>query len=233
MRCLRLLAAAAVVTGGLTIAGPTASAECRSYEVRDGDSWYGIADRTHVRVRDLLAVNGLTEPTVIHPGDHLCLPSTASGGGGVTLAALPMQGPCWYGDSWMAPRGNGRRHEGVDMFAATGSYVYAVSDGVLTRRAWDQPGLRSGNAWWLTRADGTYFYYGHLFDFAPGLHVGDRVEAGEIIGFMGDTGRSSAPHLHFEVHPYGGPPVDPYPILRSAGGCRTGDGYEQPNGWVP
>jgi murein DD-endopeptidase MepM/ murein hydrolase activator NlpD len=146
-----------------------------------------------------------------------------------------MQGPCWFSDDWGDPRGAGRRHEGTDLFAGVGSYVYAVVDGTLTRRAWDQPGLRSGNAWWLTAADGsgTYYFYAHLADFAPELSVGSRVEAGQIIGFMGNTGNSAFPHLHFEVHPDGGGAVNPYPLLRSLGGCRSGEQYRQPSGWIP
>ncbi len=146
-----------------------------------------------------------------------------------------MRGPCWFSDDWGDPRGGGRRHEGTDLFAALGSYVYAVADGTLTRRAWDQPGSRSGNAWWLTAADGsgTYYFYAHLADFAPDLGVGSRVEAGQIIGFMGNTGNSAFPHLHLEIHPNGGGAVSPYPVLRQLGGCKTGEQYRQPGGWVP
>jgi murein DD-endopeptidase MepM/ murein hydrolase activator NlpD len=110
-----------------------------------------------------------------------------------------------------------------------------VVDGTLTNRVWDRPGRRAGNAWWLTAADGsgTYFFYAHLADFAPGLEVGSKVKAGEIIGFMGNTGNSAFPHLHLEIHPNGGPPVNPYPIVKQHGGCKTGEGYRQPNGWVP
>lgn len=146
-----------------------------------------------------------------------------------------MAGPCWFSDDWGDPRGSGRTHQGTDLFAVPRSYVYAVVDGTLIRRAWDQPGQRSGNAWWLLSADGsgTYYYYGHLADFAPELSVGSRVEAGEIIGFMGNTGASAFPHLHFEIHPNGGGAVNPYPVLRRSGGCKTGEQYRQPGGWVP
>ena len=95
--------------------------------------------------------------------------------------------------------------------------------------------MRSGNAWWLTAADGsgTYYFYAHLADFAPGLSVGSCVEAGQIIGFMGNTGNSAFPHLHLEIHPGGGSAVNPYPLLRSLGGCKTGEQYRQPGGWIP
>jgi murein DD-endopeptidase MepM/ murein hydrolase activator NlpD len=239
-------------------AGAAPSSSCSpsnapTYVVESGDNWWAIATRAGVSLSTLLSVNGASEDRVIRPGDDLCLPpgtSVSSSGGrssvsGVSsassssrssgIAALPMQGPCWFSDDWGDPRGVGRRHEGTDLFAAVGSYVYAVVDGTLTRRAWDQPGMRSGNAWWLTAADGsgTYYFYAHLADFAPELSVGSRVEAGQIIGFMGNTGNSAFPHLHFEIHPDGGGAVNPYPLLRSLGGCRTGEQYRQPSGWIP
>ncbi len=232
-----------------------------AYIVARGDGWFRIASRANVTLSALLDANGATVERVLIPGDEVCLPAGAtqvsagstgstgavgSGGGGEsaggratgwngTLAALPVQGPCWYGDTWHDGRGSGRVHEGVDLITMEGRYVYAVVDGTLTNRAWDQPGLRAGNAWWLTAADGsgTYFFYGHLLDFAPGLRIGSKVEAGEIIGFVGDTGDTATAHLHFEIHPHGGGAINPYPIVKAAGGCNRGTAYRQPSGWVP
>jgi murein DD-endopeptidase MepM/ murein hydrolase activator NlpD len=226
---------------GATAASSGSAGACRaaaaSYTVASGDSWFVIARRASTTLGELLDANGATARTMLQPGDRLCLPKGAvlavNVNTVVPLAALPVQGPCWYGNTWQAPRGGGRRHEGVDLIVTPGNYVYAVADGVLTRRAWDQPGSLSGNAWWLTTADGTYFFYAHLSDFAPGLQKGSRVRAGQIIGFVGSTGSSATPHLHFEIHPYGGEPINPYPTVRAAGGCKRGAGYEQPGGWIP
>ena len=216
------------------------------YTVRPGDTWWDLAERSDIDLDALLAMNGTDADEYLVVDHRVCLPASAdvqqgAGHGGgtsaawVALDALPLQGPCWYSDSWHAPRGNGRVHEGMDMFAEDGAYIYAVVDGVLTDRAWDLPGRRAGNAWWLTSADGsgTYFFYGHLFDFAPGLGVGSTVQAGQIIGFLGGTGSAAASHLHFEIHPGGGSAVDPHEIVTAAGRCKTGDGYQQPSGWVP
>jgi LysM repeat protein len=213
-----------------------------TYVVRSGDSWFGIAGRAGISARTLSQANDATPDKALHPGDELCLPpgsrslvDPVNGEGFVTLAALPLQGPCGYGDTWGAFRGVGRTHEGTDMFSVTGQYVYAVADGTLTRKVWDQPGSRSGNAWWLRSADGsgTSFFYAHLMDFAPGLEVGSRVKAGQIIGYLGSTGNAAGPHLHFEIHPYGGPAINPYQSLKAAGGCKAGDAYTQPDGSVP
>ena len=226
--------AAAPASGGATASG-------RTYTVVRGDSWSAIATRAAVTMSALLDVNDADVDTVLVPGDELALPkgaknpARAAGSRTVTLQALPTQGPCGYADTWMDGRSGGRRHEGVDVFTKRGQYVYAVVDGVLTDRAWDQPGKRAGNAWTLTSGDGsgTWFFYAHLADFAPGLKTGSRVRAGQIIGFVGDTGNAAAVHLHFEVHPDGGDPVNPYPIIRAAGGCNRGTPYTQPGGWVP
>lgn len=212
-----------------------------SYTVRPGDTWYGIAQRASVSVGSLLDANGADATEVIHPGRSVVLPagattpSAASTGptGRLSIDALPLQGPCWYVDSWGAARSGGRRHLGTDLFALPRAYVYAVIDGTLTSRRWAGSGSISGNAWTLTGDDGTRVFYAHLSDFNPVLATGSRVEAGEILGWVGGTGNASSDHLHIEFRPGGGSPINPYPILSAAGGCNRGTPYTQPSGWTP
>ena len=160
------------------------------------------------------------------------VPSSAPAGTVVPLGAFPVQGPCTFGDTFGAPRSGGRLHEGVDIMAKSGQFVYAVASGTLTKQAVDKPGALSGNAWWLTGADKTSYFYAHLSAFAPGLRAGSAVVAGQIIGYVGATGNAGGAHLHFEVHP-GGVLVNPTPSVKAVDGCKNRDALPQPGGAVP
>jgi murein DD-endopeptidase MepM/ murein hydrolase activator NlpD len=153
----------------------------------------------------------------------------------VTLARFPVQGPCWFTDTWGAPRSGGRTHEGVDIIAKANQYVYAATEGTLTKKYIDRPGALAGNGWRLTSSDGTgtYFFYAHFSAFAPGLDIGSKVVAGQIIGFIGMTGSAGTPHLHFEVHPGGGAAINPTPTVKAVDGCKSSTVPPQPGGVIP
>ena len=142
-------------------------------------------------------------------------PSSSS----VVMKRFPIQGQCYYGNTWGAARGGGRTHEGVDIIAAEGKLLYAVVDGTITKQYWDQPGALAGNGLRVAQDDGTYFTYLHMSSFAPGISVGTKVTAGDVIGFVGNTGSSATPHLHFEIHPGGGGAVNPYPYVKAIDDC--------------
>ncbi|HYT04401.1 MAG TPA: M23 family metallopeptidase [Gemmatimonadales bacterium] len=89
-----------------------------------------------------------------------------------------------------------RHHEGVDFSAPYGTPVRATADGVVTSVGREDEGY--GNLIELRHANGIRTRYGHLSAFASGLRVGERVEQGETIGFVGSTGLSTGPHLHYE-----------------------------------
>ena len=137
------------------------------------------------------------------------------------MQVFPVLGPCFFSDTWGAPRSGGRRHEGVDIIAKTGTPVYAVVAGTITRQFFDQAGSLGGNALRLTAPDGTYFHYAHFSAFAEGIKVGSVVRAGEIVGYIGATGNTTTPHLHFEYHPGGGAAVNPYPITKAIDRCKV------------
>lgn len=195
-------------------------------EVKGGaDGVFGVA--TSVSIGKFQSAQGLNVTTALDAPTAVALgliPSLAELGL-PTLQAFPVQGRCGFSDSWQAPRPGGRLHEGVDIIGARGLAIYAVADGVITRIL--SGGTLSGNSIRLTIADGTYFFYAHLDGFAAGLSLGQTVRAGQIIGYLGSTGATSN-HLHFEVHPKGGAPVNPYPIVKAVDACNVTELLPQP-----
>ena len=133
---------------------------------------------------------------------------------------FPVYGPSGFSDTFGAPRAMTIWHHGQDIFAALGAPVLAVADGTLFSVGRNRIG---GNRLWLRDREGNEFYYAHLAAFSPLAVDGGRVEAGDVIGFVGNTGDAEQTpyHLHFEIHPssllfmgYDGV-VNPYPYLRA------------------
>jgi hypothetical protein len=139
------------------------------------------------------------------------------------------------GSSFGAPReGGARRHLGVDIFAPKLTPVVAVAGGTITELH-----AAGRECCWIKirHDDGWYSVYVHLNNdtlgtddgqgagVRPGLAVGDRVVAGQVIGWLGDSGNAetASPHLHFELRTRSGVPIDPLPSLR----------WAQRNGPVP
>jgi murein DD-endopeptidase MepM/ murein hydrolase activator NlpD len=131
-------------------------------------------------------------------------PPPSNAGSGMVC---PVAGPRAFADTWGAARSGGRSHEGVDMMSPGGTPLVAVEAGSAnfsTNRL-------GGNAIWLTGASGTKYYYAHLSSWEGSSR---SVSQGEVIGYVGATGNTTANHLHFEVHPGGGRAVNPYPYVR-------------------
>ncbi|HEX8066989.1 MAG TPA: M23 family metallopeptidase [Thermoleophilaceae bacterium] len=128
--------------------------------------------------------------------------------------AFPVQGHHRFADDYGAARQNTGHHEGNDVFAPAGTPVVAVTDGTLYR-----VGTRPvpGNRLWLRSRRGDTYFYAHLSSFAGDARDGLRVKAGQVLGFVGSTGDAepTPPHVHFEVHPGGAGPANPYPFLRA------------------
>ncbi len=130
---------------------------------------------------------------------------------------FPVGDPHSFSDSFGAPRmmgtGYEHAHQGTDIMAPAGTPLLACERGIITRMGVDVLG---GTKIWVKGESGTYYYYAHLSAFAEGMVDGLVVEAGDVIGYVGDTGnaKGGAPHLHFQIHPDGGPAVNPYPLLK-------------------
>jgi murein DD-endopeptidase MepM/ murein hydrolase activator NlpD len=131
-------------------------------------------------------------------------PSPASAGGLI----CPVRGPVSFVDSWHAPRPGGRPHEGVDLMAPRGTPDVAAVSGSVTMKS----GSVSGNDVYLQGDNGDSYYF-HLDAYEGGAR---HVTQGDVVGYTGNTGDASggATHTHFEVHPGGGGPVNPYPVVR-------------------
>ena len=126
---------------------------------------------------------------------------------------LPVEGvePGDLADTWGDPRSGGSRdHQGIDIFARRRTPVRATTPGIVARRG--ENGL-GGRTVTILGPAGWRHYYAHLQGYA-GHSEGDRVAAGEVIGFVGTTGNAppDAPHLHYGIYTRAGP-INPYPLL--------------------
>ena len=136
------------------------------------------------------------------------------------LRVFPIAAPASFTSDFNEGRSGGRLHAGNDLFAESGAPLIAVDDGQV-RSGRDPLG---GNVLNLYGTDGTRYYYAHLDAFTDGTATlldppaPRMVRAGEIVGFLGNTGNAAAtaPHVHFEIHPGNGPAIDPFPVLQSA-----------------
>jgi murein DD-endopeptidase MepM/ murein hydrolase activator NlpD len=131
----------------------------------------------------------------------------------VGFGRFPIAGTAGWSDDWWLPRfGPGwRLHEGLDIFASMGTPVRAPVDGKVRITN----GGLGGLAVYVTQPNRTYWYMAHLSGVAPGIAEGAEVHTGDVVGFVGDSGnaRGGPPHLHFEIHPVGGPPIPPKPVV--------------------
>jgi murein DD-endopeptidase MepM/ murein hydrolase activator NlpD len=144
-------------------------------------------------------------------GGSRSAPSTPIASAPSGSIVCPVQGPVAFSDTWGAPRSGGRAHKGVDMLAPRGTPTVAPVSGTVRHDGNSLGGL----SWHVNGDNGDYYYGTHLDSYA---NVGaGHVEAGTVIGYVGDTGNArGTPHLHFEIHPGGGAAVNPYPYVAAA-----------------
>jgi murein DD-endopeptidase MepM/ murein hydrolase activator NlpD len=132
-------------------------------------------------------------------------PPPSNAGSGMVC---PVAGSRAFGDTWGAARSGGRSHEGVDMMSPAGTPLVAVESGYVQFKTT----RLGGNSVWLNGNSGTRYFYAHLSAWEGSSR---NVSQGEVIGYVGATGNTTANHLHFEVHPGGGRAVNPYPYVRA------------------
>ncbi len=140
-----------------------------------------------------------------------------------------------YTDTWYVLRkfGGNRRHEGTDLMASNDEPGYfpviSMTDGIVEKMGWlEKGGYRIG----IRAASGGYFYYAHLDSYAPELKEGDTIIAGQLLGFMGDSGYGPEGttgqfevHLHLGIYvptEHGDMSINPYWILKILEAERTG-----------
>jgi lipoprotein NlpD len=202
----------------------------RWHIVAAGETSGSIAEQGGIPLEDFLEINGLKRGEALAPGRPVFVlgktvvasanPSPASAAaplaptqGGTSLPAAQSKAPLrWpvasprlsslFGTRW------GKPHEGIDMAAPTGTPVLAASAGEVIYAGDQVRGY--GNMVVLKHAGDLVTVYAHNSLLL--VHTGDRVAVGQEIARVGDTGRSTAPHLHFEVR-RGEIPQDPIPLL--------------------
>jgi len=188
------------------------------HTVAKGDNLASIAKKYDVEASEILASNSLANANQIRIGEKLIIPGGMKIAGSATASTArkplslaqiitgqrepaapvagnkmnwPTQGRITQYYSW--------RHNGLDIANKLGTPIYAAEAGTVTEAAWNAGGY--GYYIVVDHGGGKKTRYAHLSKFA--CKVGDEVDKGENIGYMGSTGRSTGPHLHFEVMIYG------------------------------
>lgn len=158
---------------------------------------------------------------------------------GFVIEVFPhAENPVDFRDTWGARRSGGRRHKGTDILSPRGTPIVAVAPGTVKLM-----GKQRLSGYWIKieHGDGWVTTYMHLNNdtpgtddgrgshnaaFAPGLEVGDRVEAGQLIGWVGDSGNAerTTTHTHFELK-HGDTKLNPFPYLAAAWHMTARDGH--------
>lgn len=171
----------------------------RPHVVKSGETLASIAAATGSTAASLGTANRLAPGTRLTPGMTIYVP------GGWRC---PAPGAGFINDYGFARAGH--LHQGNDLFGPRGSPIVAPVRGRVERR---EGGL-GGHAVNLYGEDGHRYYFAHLDRYG----AAGNVSAGAVIGYMGNTGNAvtTLPHLHFEIHPNGGGPVNPFPTITLA-----------------
>lgn len=186
------------------------------HEIRYSDTLWDLAQIYGVKVEDICEANSLSEKSTLYIGQEIYIPGGMPGKYDKFYASRstmqdpnrkylwPAQGriSSFFGQRW------GRMHEGLDIAALTGTPVVAAKAGRVVQTGW-YGGY--GETIMIDHRNNVVTLYGHLSKIL--VEPGQQVEKGQTIGEVGNTGRSTGPHLHFEVR-IQGEPIDPLKVLR-------------------
>lgn len=171
--------------------------------VKSGDTLKSITTKYKADLEDILSYNGLSTGSKLQPGDIIIIPDGVINVQSTIVLASGSQNYPTYAGYYMRPISGGRKtqgihgYNGVDIAAPTGTPVMASASGtvIISRIS----GYNGGYGLYVAikHDNGTQTLYGHLS--RVNVSVGQTVSQGEIIGAVGSSGRSSGPHLHFEV----------------------------------
>ncbi|MES2759942.1 MAG: M23 family metallopeptidase [Pseudomonadota bacterium] len=123
-------------------------------------------------------------------------------------------------DTWDGARSEGRKHQGIDIFAKRGTPVLSSTEGIVTQVGTNRLG---GLVVWVMGPGRQRHYYAHLDRYSD-VEAGMRIEAGRVLGYVGNTGNAQGtpPHLHYGVYDIGGA-INPYPLLRAKPAAEAPD----------
>lgn len=190
-----------------------------SYTVLAGDTMYSLARKHGLSVKELADLNGIQDPTAVRVGTVLKVPVPAGSVAVAPKKAAPVMTPSaanrryplrWPVDGQVTSRYGaraGKGHDGIDIGAPEGTQVFAAAPGQVVFSA---PHGGYGNLVVLRHDDGLVTVYAHHSQNL--VRKGQQVSAGQVIAKVGTTGRSTGPHLHFEVRK-GAVPQNPLRFL--------------------
>jgi murein DD-endopeptidase MepM/ murein hydrolase activator NlpD len=199
------------------------------YKIKGGETLWDLSLLYKISSEAIIAVNKLENPDKLKLDQAIIIPnaekflaleaSTSSSSNtssstkkttaskttvAINRGAKPASGSITskFGERW------GRDHNGIDIAASTGTNIYAYQSGKVTFSGWKNG---YGNVVIISHGSGLQTYYGHCSKLL--VKTGQSVEKGQHIAEVGSTGRSTGPHLHFEVRK-NGTPVNPAPYLK-------------------
>jgi murein DD-endopeptidase MepM/ murein hydrolase activator NlpD len=155
------------------------------------------------------------------PGGPVTIDSVTVGPAGLAIPVAGIKAVELVDTFTQARAGGARVHDAIDIMAPVGRPIVASAPGTVEKLFFSQGG--GGTSVYIRSLDGKWmYYYAHLNAYAPGLHEGQQIKRGELIGFVGFSGNANpaGPHLHMAINRmapgekwYQGTPVNPYPLL--------------------